>query len=306
MKKNLLKLGLIVVLLVAMVVGCSSNNATTEANNSAADANNSANEAVGSGTTEDAKYADGVYFAIEDAFSEENGWKQSITIEVKDGLITSVNWDGVSINAGMNKKALSEAGLYNMVEYGGAVAPWFEQALVVEAYLLESQDPTAIQYQEDNYHTDAITGVSIGVSPMFYLAEEALANGPQEPGPYKDGAYHAEEADFAEESGFKATLDITVMFGNIESVNWNGIHVDGGDDKKTLSTNGAYGMVANGGAIASWIDQAKLAEAFLLESQDPTAIEYQSDNYHTDAISGVSIGVSPMFMLAEEALKEAK
>lgn len=299
MKNNLLKLGLIIALLVTMVVGCSSTNATTEANNSV-------NEAVESNETEEAKYADGLYFAIEDAFSEENGWKQSVTIEVKDGLIATVNWDGVSINAGMNKKALSEAGLYNMVEYGGAVAPWFEQALVVEAYLLESQDPTAIQYQEDNYHTDAITGVSIGVSPMFKLAEQALANGPQEPGPYKDGAYHAEEADFAEESGFKATLDITVMFGNIESVNWNAIHKDGGDDKKTLSTNGEYNMVEYGGAIASWIDQARLVEAYLLESQDPTAIEYQSDNYHTDAISGATIGVSPMFMLAEEALKEAK
>lgn len=306
MKKNLFKLSLIVVLLVAMIAGCSSNNATNEANNTVADANNSANEAVESDTTEEAKYADGVYFAIQDEFNEENGWKQSVTIEVKDGMITTVDWNGVSINAGMNKKELSEAGLYNMVAYGNAIAEWHEQAVIVEAYLLESQDPTAIQYQEDNYHTDAITGVSIGVSPMFYLAQEALANGPQEPGPYKDGAYHAEEADFAEKSGFKATLDITVMFGNIESVNWNGVHIDGGDDKKTLSTNGEYGMVANGGAIASWIDQARLAEAYLLESQDPTAIEYQSDNYHSDAISGVTIGVSPMFMLAEEALKEAK
>lgn len=306
MKKNLLKLGITVVLLATLVVGCSSNNASTEANNSATEANNTVIEAVENETTEEAKYADGVYFTIQDEFDEENGWKQSVTIEVKEGMITSVNWDGVSINAGLNKKAVSEAGLYMMVEYGGAIARWHEQAVLVEAYLLESQDPTAIVYLEDNYHTDVISGATIGVSPMFKLAEQALANGPQEPGPYTDGAYYAEEADFSEESGFKATLDITVMFGNIESVNWNGLHKDGGDDKKTLSANGEYGMVANGGAIALWIDQARLAEAFLLESQDPTAIEYQSDNYHTDAISGVTIGVSPMFLLAEEALKEAK
>lgn len=306
MKKNVFKLGLMLVLVVAMIVGCSSNN-ENNVNNVNNNAGNAANETpVDNGEEMTEGYADGSYFAVQDAFDEETGWKYAVTIEVEGGKITTVDWNGVSIEAGMSKKEMSEAGLYNMVEYGGAIAPWFEQATLVEAYLLESQDPTAIMYQDDNYHTDAITGVTIGVSPMFMLAEAALAAGPQERGPYIDGAYFAEEADFSETSGYKSNVNITVLFGNIESVNWNATHVDGGDDKKTLSMNGEYGMVENGGAMASWIDQARLAEAYLIATQDPTDIMYQDDNYHTDAITGVSIGVAPLFTLAEEALMNAK
>lgn len=303
--KKILTLILVIALSMFAIVGCSSNEANNANNANVANEANEANEAEE--VVEEAEgYTDGMYFAMQDEFDEKSGWKYAITLEVKDGKIASVDWNGVSINAGKSKKVASADGEYPMVANGGAKAEWHEQAALVEAYLLETQDPTAIQYQEDNYHTDAITGVSIGVSPMFMLAEQALAAGPQEPGPYKDGAYFAEEADFAEKSGYKMSLDITVLFGDIVSVNWTGTHKDGGDDKKTRSINGEYGMVENGGAQAPWFEQARLVEAYLIETQDPTAIEYQSDNYHTDAISGVSIGVSPLFQLAEEALKDAK
>lgn len=295
MTKKLLKLGLITLLIAALIVGCNSNNN-----------NNNNNESNDDGSNSDAMYQDGMYFAIQDEFNEETGWKYAVTLEVKDGEITSVDWNGVSIEAGMTKKELSKEGLYKMVEFGGAIAPWYEQAELTEAYLLESQSPTSIEYQDDNYHTDAITGVTIGVSPLFSLAEQALEAGPQEPGPYKDGAYYAEEDEFSEKSGFKYNVSLTVLFGNIESVNWNATHKDGGDDKKTLSANGEYGMVENGGAQSTWIEQARLVEAYLLETQDPTDINYLDDNYKTDAITGVSIGVSPFFTLAEKALEDAK
>ena len=35
---------------------------------------------------EEAKYEDGLYFAKSDAFSEKSGWKEAVTIEVKDGI----------------------------------------------------------------------------------------------------------------------------------------------------------------------------------------------------------------------------
>lgn len=299
MNKKLWSLVLVIILVFSVAVGCSSNNEA--ATNQEETATNQEET-----TSNDAKYEDGLYFASEDNFSEESGWKYTVILEVKDGMITSVDWSGVSINAGLNKKELSIAGGYPMVAVGKAQSEWHVQAELVEAFLLETQDPTAIQYQEDNYHTDAITGVSIGVSPMFKLAEKALAEGPKQMGPYKDGAYYAEQDEFDEKSGFKSTVDITVMFGNIVSVNWNAVHVDGGDDKKTRSINGEYGMVEKGNAQAPWFEQARLAENHLIETQDPTDIQYQADNYHTDAISGVSIGVSPMFSLAEIALKDAK
>ncbi len=312
MNKKLLALGLSTVLAVSMLAGCSSAPAEAPAEEPAqTEAPAEEAEAPAEEATEEAEapvegaYEDGYYFAEEEAFSN-SGWKYVAILEVKDGKIVSADWNGLSVDAGMNKDEVSKAGMYPMVENGGAQASWHEQAEKAEAYLLETQDPTAINYIDDEGHTDSISGVSIHVVEFFKLAEKALAEGPKEMGPYTDGAYHAEEADFSENSGWKYTVDITVLFGNIEAVSWNGVHKDGGDMKKTVSMNGDYGMVEKGGAQAEWHEQAAKAEAYLLETQDPTAIEYIDDEGHTDAISGVSIHVVEFFKLAEEALSSAK
>ncbi len=249
-------------------------------------------------------YEDGIYFAQEDGFSESSGWKYMVTIVVEDGKIVDADWNGAHVSAGVDKKTSSESGEYGMVAKGGAQAEWHEQAEATEDYFLEVQDPTAIEYTDDEGHTDAISGVSIHVVEFFDLAEKALAQGPVGRGPYEDGHYYAEEDEFAE-NGWKYTADVTVVNGYIVAANWNGIHADGGDDKKTQSETGAYGMVEKGGAQAEWHEQAKAAEAYLLEVQDPTAIEYTDDEGHTDAISGVSIHVIEFFDLVEKALADA-
>jgi len=307
MNKKLIALGLTGVLTIAMLAGCSSAPAEAPAEEAPVTEAPAAEEAPAEeAVAEEAAYEDGLYFAKSDAYSEKSGWKETVTLEVKDGKISIADWNAVSIKAGLNKEEASKAGFYPMVEAGGAQAAWHEQAEIAEAHLIATQDPTDINYSDDEGHTDALTGVSIHVSEFFQLAEKALAAGPVEQGPYKDGAYHAEEAAFSENSGWKYTVDLTVMFGNIESVYWSGAHKDGGDDKKTLSINGEYQMVEKAGAQAPWFEQAAKVEAILLESQDPTAIEYAEDGVHTDAITGVSISVSPFFTLAQEALAEAK
>ncbi len=297
--KKLLSLTLSTALLAALFVGCSP---AAPAEEAPAEDVTVEEEVTTEEPADEAMYQDGVYFAKEANFSETSGWKYFVTIEVKDGKIVDANWNGVHKDAGMDKKTSSSEGIYGMVAKGGAQSEWHEQAALVEAYLIETQDPSAITYQEDNYHSDAIAGATIGVSPFFTLAQEALAGAPTVSGPYTDGYYHAEEADFSENSGWKYTVDVTVVNGNIEAVSWNGVHKDGGDDKVTMSMNGEYGMVEKGGAIAPWFEQAELVEAYLLETQDPSAITYQEDNYHTDAISGATIGVSPFFTLVNEAL----
>ncbi|SHG91473.1 FAD:protein FMN transferase [Tepidibacter thalassicus] len=125
-----------------------------------------------------AKYEDGIYFAQEDNFNEKTGFKDTVKIEVKDGKIISVDWNGISKNGGEDRKTLSKNGKYPMVEKAGAKAPWHEQAEKVEAFLLKTQDPTAIKYKDYQGHTDAISGVSIRVSEFFKLAKKALDNGP--------------------------------------------------------------------------------------------------------------------------------
>ena len=297
--KKIVNLGLVVVLVLALLAGCAGNQPAEQP---------AANEQETNETTpaetpkEEAKYKDGIYFAQEDEFSPNSGWKSVVTLEVKDGKIASVDWNGANKNGGVDKKTASKEGKYPMVEKGGAQSEWHEQAMAAEAYLIENQDPKAIEYSDNEGHTDAISGVSIHVNDFFALVEKALENGPVEKGMYNDGSYHAEEAEFNANSGWKSTVDITVINGNIVAVNWSGVHKDGGADKKTASVEGNYPMVEKGGAKSAWHEQAAVVETFLLESQDTKAIEYKDDAGHTDAISGVSITVGSMFKLADEAL----
>ncbi len=254
-------------------------------------------------TTEVAKWADGKYFAAGDSFDEKTGWKSTVMLEVKDGKIISADWNGVSNKLGIDKKTASQTGKYPMVEVGGAKAPWHEQAAEMEKFLIEKQDPMAITVNTEG-KTDAVASVTISVGDFATLADKALNMGVTQPGPYKDGLYHAEGKDFDEKTGWKGTVDITVMNGSIMAVNWNGINKDG-LDKKTASIDGKYPMVENGGAKAPWHEQAASTENFLLEKQFIEAITVSSEG-KTDAIASVTIGVDEFTQLATEALSTAK
>ncbi len=242
----------------------------------------------------EAKYADGIYFAQEDQFSK-SGWKYNVTLEVDGGEIVKAVWNGANINAGPDKVSLSKSGKYGMVKNGGASAPWYEQAAAAEAYLLKTQDPAAITYKDDAGHTDAFSGASIHVIEFFTLAEKALAAGPVGYGPYKDGAYHAEQPAF--DHGYKYFVDVTVISGYIVAVNWDGLAEDGTSNKAQKSMDGEYGMMKNGGAMAPWFEQAAAVEANLLATQDTEM---------PDAVSGATIGLDPFYALLNEALASAK
>lgn len=311
MSMNKLRVLSIVLLavLVALFAGCSGSDeaetASPAADDTAADdtAANEAEEAAAGDAALPAEYEDGVYFAQEDAFDERTGWKYMVILEVEGGEIVSATWEGANRDGGTSKVTRSENGEYGMVENGGAMAPWYEQAAATEAYLLETQDPTDIEYTTDAGNTDAIAGATIHVVEFFTLAEEALIDGPVGYGMWQDGHYRAEQAEFSN-SGWKYTVDLTVVGGRIVAANWNGIPEDGGTLKKQRSMDGEYGMVENGGAMAPWFEQAQAAEDYLLEIQDPTAVEI-SETGHVDAITGATIHVNEMFELATEALEGA-
>jgi major membrane immunogen (membrane-anchored lipoprotein) len=245
------------------------------------------------------KYQDGIYFAQADTFAD-SGWKYVVTLEVKDGKISSVDWNGANKAGGADKDTLSASGKYGLVAKGGAQAEWHEQAKKAEAYLIQTQDPTKIEYKDTEGHTDVIAGASISVGEFFELAEKALANGPVSKGKYQDGAYYAEEDAYAKD--WKYTASLTVINGNIVAADWNGVNINGGKDKDTLSKDGEYGLKEKGGAQAEWHEQAQKAEAYLLENQDPTKVTYKDDAGHTDAITGASISVKGFFEIAKKAL----
>lgn len=236
-------------------------------------------------------YADGLYVASEDAFSN-SGWKYIATLEVENGYIVTADWNGVFINAGYDKKTVSENGNYKMVQFGGAQSDWHVQAKAAEALLLETQDPSAITYKDDAGHTDDIAGVSIHVVEFFSLAEEALAAGTVEVGPYANGLFHAEATDF-DDNGWKSVVDITVISGNIVAVNFDSVNAEG-ESKAILALEGEYGMVENGGAKASWDVQARTAADYILTMQGPAG--------PVDDVAGVSIYVSDFYVLAMDAM----
>ncbi len=292
MKKILTSL-LVVILTIGIVAGCSKKETPSEDTYE-----KTASNTTDSTDDETGKYTDGIYFAAGDNFGD-SGWKSVVTLEVKEGKIVSVDWNGASINGGNDKKTASKNGEYGLVEIGKGQSEWHEQAAAAEKFLLEKQDPTAITYNAEG-KTDAIAGVSIYVTELFTLAEKALANDPTGSGNWKDGAYHAEGENFDEYSGWKDTFDVTVINGFIVAANWNGIHKDGGDDKKIQVAAGNYELANDGGK--TWTEQAALVEAKLLETQDPTAVTAKEDGT-VDDIAGVSIKAKQFFTLAEEVLE---
>lgn len=116
---------------------------------------------------------------------------------------------------------------------------------------------------------------------------------------YKDGVYFAQEDVFAEGSGYKYFVVLTVAGGKITDADWGGTNVQPLGNKRTLSEAGKYGM--------DWHSQAVAAEKWLIENQDPTKMTYTDDEGHTDALktdagTAVSIHVVEFFDLAKKAL----
>lgn len=314
-KKKFLSLGIALLVSASLLAGCANDNTDGEETSTGTDQEQTTEEENTDGeetSSEDAKYEDGIYFAKEDSFSEESGWKYIATLKVEDGEIVEAEMNGAHKDGGTDKVTRSESGEYGMAEKGGAQAEWHEQAEKAEAYLIEKQDPKGLEFNEEG-KTDAISGVSITVKPFFDLAGKALDNGPVGEGQYKDGNYTAEEEDFNAETGWKYTTNLTVINGYIVAADWDGMSKEEPKDdegniktKDQVSADGEYGMVEKAGAQAPWVEQADKAEAYLIEKQDPTAIEYSNDEGATDAISGVSIKVKSFFELAEKALEGAK
>lgn len=230
--------------------------------------------------------ADGIYFAQADNFSDKTGWKYNVTLKVEDGRVVSADWNGAHVDNGTDKKRRSESGEYGMVEKGGAMAPWWEQAEAVEAWFVENQETSM---------PDAISGATIGLEDFFVLAEKALAKGPVGYGPYQDGVYRAEQESFSH--NYKYFVGLTVTSGYIVAANWDALAEDGTKNKQQASMDGDYGMVEKAGAIAPWWEQARAVEEYFLETQDTT---------QPDAISGATIGLDEFFTLAGEALEGAK
>ena len=247
---------------------------------------------------------DGIYFAKEDAFAS-SGWKYQAVLEVKGGKIVKANWNGVNKLGLADKKTVSAAGQYGMVKVSKLKKEWHEQAAVVEAYLVSTQDVAFDKYTNAAGNTDAITGASIHVKEFFDLVKKAVAAGPVSKGKYaKDGWYFASAADF-DKSGWKDVALITVANGTVVDAVWNALPKDAKKKAKIVeSETGKYGM----GKVAKqgeWHEQAARVQEAFVKAQDAAGFAVKA-NGKTDAVTGVSVTVAEFTSLAEEALKAAR
>lgn len=111
---------------------------------------------------------DGTYEAKAEA-ADNNGFTDVVTLTVKDGKITEINWDAVGAD-GSTKSVLSENGEYVMTEDG---LTWKEQAEALAKAVVENQSLSFLNLDEQG-KTDAVSGVSISVGGFISLAEKCM------------------------------------------------------------------------------------------------------------------------------------
>lgn len=128
------------------------------------------NNTVNSGSASAAvKYKDGEYKASANTYDDQ-GYKSTVKVTVKDGVLYSVNCDAESKDEG-TKKAHSESGQYDM-KVAGAKHDWHEEIALFEKYVVENGvDSIKI---DNAGKTDTITGCTIAVSEYVTLIREAL------------------------------------------------------------------------------------------------------------------------------------
>ena len=250
------------------------------------------------------KLKDGVYFAQDNDFAPQGGWKEQVVVTVARGKISAVDWNGVSNLGVADKKTVSAAGGYGMKQASKLGLEWHEQAANVEAFLVKTQDTGFSKFKDDGT-TDAITGASLHVQNFFDLVTKAIAAGPVAKGIYtKDGWFFAQQADFDAQTGWKDSVLLTVVNGTLVDAVWNATNKDTTKKSKLVEAiAGTYGM-ARAAKLGEWNVQAAAVQAELLKVQDPANIALKPDGT-SDAVSGASLHLTAI-PLATEALSGAR
>jgi hypothetical protein len=214
-----------------------------------------------------------------------------VVVEVKGSKIVSVNWNILSLNAGM--KDLKNIALTGTVP---AAATWANQAKAVEQQVITSQ-------KTDN---TAVTGGPSNPKPFFDLAKMAVSGRALQEGAYAKVGWYYGEAAAADEYHTKNSVLITVVNGTIVDVLWNGIlqGMPASVNPSKMITSKAKGYPMTG-AKKAWDVQAVSAAEALVKAQNPDSIKIKA-NGTPDAISGVSIQIKEFLDTSKAALQAAR
>ncbi len=286
--KKIIAVSLIVIMVMVVLAGCQTGSSVQSPQEEASDSN---------------KYNDGVYVAIQDAYSR-SGWKYHVAITVENGEIIDAVWNALNRVPADDKWTQSVNGTYGMVAFSEAQSEWHEQAQKTIDYLIEMQTPNPGDgfYLEDNSKTDAIAGVTISVSDFFVLADMALSSEPISSGPFTDGTpFVSLDPD---DKGWQYMAQFVVVNGTIIDANYNAQSINDVDDagkpvdKKGLGYD--YGMKEIAGSTLEWFEHAALIESYIVENQN-FDINYLNERGNTDTIAGVTIAVNQIDSLFSKA-----
>ena len=251
---------------------------------------------------EGAEFTDGTYEA-KTSEPDSNGFIDVVSLTVKDGKITEVNWDAVTED-GSKKSIMSENGEYTMTEDGPT---WKEQSESLAKALIENQSLSFLTTDAEG-KTDAVSGVSISVSSFIDLAaqcmEQAAGLEQAQEDPFAgaeltDGTYEAKTSE-PDSNGFTGVVTLTVKDGKITEANWDAVTEDG-SKKSIMSENGEYTMTEDG---PTWKAQAEALAKALIENQSLSFLTTDAEG-KTDAVTGVSISVNGFIDLATQCLEQA-
>ncbi len=115
---------------------------------------------------ENVTLADGTY--AKESTEESNGFKDTLTLTVEGGKITSVVWDGVSSDGATKRDAVA-SGNYEMP---GELS-WSEQADALAAEVVANQGTANLNPTDGK--VDTVSGVTINVSWFVQSVNELIA-----------------------------------------------------------------------------------------------------------------------------------
>ena len=227
---------------------------------------------------------------------DENGFKDQVSMTVKDNAITGVTWDCIKED-GSKKSQLSMEGKYVMTENG---PKWHEQADAVVDYVLEHQSLEGLVNEKG--YTDSVSSVSINLMGFVNGVKDCLNQASGEsmsrPSELKEGSYTYESPEF-DENGFKDQVSMTVKDNAITGVTWDCIKEDG-SKKSQLSMEGKYVMTENG---PKWHEQADAVVDYVLEHQSLEGLV--NEKGYTDSVSSVSINLMGFVNGVKDCLNQA-
>ena len=195
---------------------------------------------------------DGAYSAEEAIPDPATGYRYTFQMTVVNGRIANALWDGVLEDGGKSLRRASEDG---EIAAAPGELPWHEQAIAIEALLMQLGDPAFIKLNDDGTADDA-KGVSIPVTDFISLAEQCAARAAVPSGlagTLKDGVYRAQTGLTDPETGFRDFVEITVEGKRIVAVVWDGQNEAGIlRSKASLDANPVEGSLQIGRA-SCWV-----------------------------------------------------